>query len=215
LIANCQIYNTAANKAGITLGADNCTIVNCEIFDNQGTKTQDYAIENSSAKYAYILGNNLHDNRVSTFYPAFPSEMWHIKGNMGLSPTQERELIYVRNTSGGDLLAGNVVVLKSVATGYEVTTTTSQGDDKIFGMLVENINSNAYGYVLTKGKTQLLKVNGTSDIAIGDLLGTHTDAGIAMKTAAGDMAFAIALEAYTAEDSNGIIDALLISPRKI
>jgi hypothetical protein len=215
LIANCQIYNTAANKAGITLGADNCTIVNCEIFDNQGTKTQDYAIENSSAKYAYILGNNLHDNRVSTFYPAFPSEMWHIKGNMGLSPTQERELIYVKNTSGGNLVAGNVVVLKAVATGNEITTSVTEGDPKVLGMLVENINNNAYGYVLVSGKTALLMANGVVDIAIGDLLGTYTSAGIAMKASAGDMVFAVALEAYTADDSSGIIDALLISPRKI
>ena len=57
--------------------------------------------------------------------------------------------------------------------------------------------------------------DGTTDIAIGDPLGAFTTAKIAMKAAAGDMAFAVALEAYTTDDSSGVIDALLIVPRKI
>jgi len=69
--------------------------------------------------------------------------------------------------------------------------------------------------VLQLGKTNLMKVNGTTDIAVGDFLCTFTTAGISAKAAPGDMAFAIALEAYTANDSSGVIDALLISPRKI
>ena len=38
---------------------------------------------------------------------------------------------------------------------------------------------------------------------------------IGMKAASGDMAVAIALEAYATDDSSGVIDALLITPRKI
>ncbi|MDD5065227.1 MAG: hypothetical protein PHQ35_10785 [Phycisphaerae bacterium] len=68
--------------------------------------------------------------------------------------------------------------------------------------------------VQTLGKTTLLKVDGTTDIAIGDFIGTFTTAGIGMKCSAGDMAIAIALEAYTTDDSAGVIDALLITPRK-
>ena len=119
------------------------------------------------------------------------------------------------NTSGGDLVRGDVVVLKAAAAGNEITTTVNQGDDMVFGMLDEDIVDTAAGYVQTEGKTTVLKVNGTVAIAIGDPLGTLNAVQIAMKAAAGDMAFAIALEAYAGADSLGVIDALLIKPRKI
>ena len=140
--------------------------------------------------------------------------------NLGGSTTTEKRFMWMKNTSGGTLTQGTAVVFKSVADGDEITTTTSQGDDKVFGMVLSgvvsgSINDDNYGYILTEGFTTKLKVDGTTDIAIGDYLGTFTTAGIAMKAAAGDMAFAIALEAYTTDDSSGIIDALLVSPRKI
>ena len=121
----------------------------------------------------------------------------------------------MQNTSGGALAVGDVVVFKSVAAGDEITTTTTQGDDKVFGMVTDAIADTAWGGILTQGFTTRLKVDGTTDIAVGDLLGTFTTAGIAMKAAAGDMAFAIALEAYTTNDSAGVIDAILITPRLI
>jgi len=77
------------------------------------------------------------------------------------------------------------------------------------------IADDAYGIILTEGKTTTLKVNGTTDINIGDYLCTYSTAGISQKAATGDMAYAIALEAYTGNDSNGVIDALLIKPRKL
>ena len=133
-----------------------------------------------------------------------------------LDTNVDQKYLYARNTSGGTLAVGDVVVFKTgVATGDEVTTTTTQGDDYVLGMtLVSTINNN-FGYFLVMGLTTVLKVNGTTDIAIGDFLGTFTTAGIAMKAAAGDMCFAIALEAYTGNDSLGVIDALLFSPRLI
>ena len=127
----------------------------------------------------------------------------------------EMDFAYIKNTSGGNLVAGNLVVLKAVAAGNEFTTTTSQGDDLVFGVLAEDIDDTDSGYVQTIGKTTLLKVDGTTDIAIGDFIGTSTTAGIGMKAGAGDMAVAISLEVYTTDDANGIIDALLITPRKI
>ena len=130
-------------------------------------------------------------------------------------PTDEQQIVYMKNTSGGSLAVGDLIILKAVATGDEITTTTTQGDDAVFGMVMETIANNAYGAVLKNGKTTALKVDGTTDIAIGDFIGSFTSAGIGMKAAAGDMAIAIALEAYTANDSSGVIDALLIKPRKI
>jgi len=123
----------------------------------------------------------------------------------------------VRMTSSGisGLGEGAVVILRSTAAGDEVYSTTIKGDDKVFGMLDENWASVSLRSVLTQGKTTKLKVNGTDAIAIGDFLCTYTVAGISCKAGAGDMAFAIALEAYAVADSNGVLDALLITPRKL
>lgn len=99
--------------------------------------------------------------------------------------------------------------------GDEITTTTTAGDDDVFGMMMFSTTSSSYGAVLTEGKTTLLKVDGTTDIAVGDWLTTSTTAGIAQKATTGDMVFAKALEAYTTNDTNGVIDALLVKPRKL
>ncbi len=108
-----------------------------------------------------------------------------------------------------------MVILKAVAAGNEVTTTVTGGDKKVYGMAAEIIADTAWGLVQVLGKTVLLKVNGTADIAIGDWLSTYTEAGIAKKASAGDMAFAIALEAYPTDDSAGVIKALILSPRQV
>lgn len=136
-------------------------------------------------------------------------------GNIGGNTRTEKLSYRMKNTSGGTINAGEVVTFKAVAGGDEVTTTINQGDDLVFGMALISIANNTYGPILTYGYTKLLKVNGTTDIAIGDFIGTFTTAGIGMKAVAGDMAIAIALEAYTTDDSNGVIDALFITPRKI
>ena len=136
-------------------------------------------------------------------------------GNVGADDIIEKQVRQVKNTSGGTIAQGAVVVMKAVAGGLEITTTTTQGDDLVYGMAMFSIADTEYGAVLLEGFTALLKVDGTTDIAINDLLGTFTSAGIAMKAAAGDMAFAIALEAYATNDSNGVIDAILIKPRKL
>lgn len=136
--------------------------------------------------------------------------------NRGVPTVSEKKFADMKNTSGGALADGDVVVLKAaVANGNEITTTVNQGDDLVFGMVNEAINNNAEGGVQTEGKVVTLKVNGVINIGIGDLLGTFTAAGIAMQAQAGDMAFAVALEAYAGADSLGVIDALLITPRKV
>jgi len=137
-----------------------------------------------------------------------------ISGNSGLSALLEKKYVRMKNTSGGALAVGDTVILKAVAAGDEVTTTTTQGDDLVFGMATATIADTAYGYFQVLGKTTALKVDGTTDIAIGDFIGTFTTAKIGMKAAVGDMAIAIALEAYATNDSSGVIDALLITPRK-
>lgn len=138
-----------------------------------------------------------------------------IIGNTGTDANLEKRHLYLKNTSGATINAGNVVTIKAVAAGNEITTSTTAGDNKVIGMAVASITNTAFGLVQVSGKTTLLTVNGTTDIAIGDYLSCFTAAGIAQKATAGHMAFAIALEAYTTDDSNGVIDALIISPRLI
>ena len=136
--------------------------------------------------------------------------------NGGIPSLSEKKYAKMTNTSGGVLGVGEVVVFKAVAAGDEVTTTVNQGDDLVFGMVTANgMGSGTDGYVQTLGKTTKLKVDGTDDIAIGDFIATFTTVKISAKANAGDMAFAIALEGYTTNDSSGVIDALLITPRAI
>ncbi len=174
-------------------------------------ETSAYLSIYADSNYHCITGNNFSQSTAATkIVDAGIANL--IKNNLGVDSLIEKDFRKMKNTSGGALVAGDVVVLKSVAAGDEVTTTVAQGDDKVFGMLEENIADNAYGYIQILGKTVRLKVDGTDDIVIGDFIGTFTTAGIACKAGAGDMVFAIALEAYTTDDSNGVIDALLISP---
>jgi hypothetical protein len=136
-------------------------------------------------------------------------------GNYGVDSVNNKEIVVMKNTSGATINAGNVVTLKAVAAGNEVTTTTTAADTLVFGMAEAAISNNATGNILVKGKTVLLKADGTTDIAVGDFLTTFTTAGIVQKAVAGQTAIAIALEAYATNDSNGVIDALIISPRII
>ena len=145
-----------------------------------------------------------------------------ISGNGDANVNTEKQFFLMKNTSGGALAVGDVVILKSVAAGNEVTTTTTASDNQVFGIAAQTISDAASGYIQTLGKTISLKVDGTTDIAIGDFLTTFTTAKIARKAAAGtlgttpgDLAFAIALEAYTADNSSGVIDAILIKPRRL
>jgi hypothetical protein len=168
---------------------------------------------NANIAHLSILGNNFYDN--TTPLTATNSTYAIIKDNIGQQPVDIKEYVYATNTSGGALAAGDLVILKSVAGANEITTTTTGGDSKVYGMAMEAISNTATGRILIRGKTTVLKVNGTTDIAVGDFISCYTSVGIGKKATTGETVIAIALEAYTADDSNGIIDALLILPRLI
>lgn len=137
-----------------------------------------------------------------------------VKNNIGVDVNQEEDTKYLKNLSGGNLLRGNIVAFENTVLGF--TTTTALGDDKVYGILEENINNNSRGYVKVLGKVlNDVKVDGTDDIAAGDFLTTFTTAGIACKGNAGDLVIAISLGAYTNNDSLGTISAVLIPPRKL
>lgn len=211
---NMFVNNATALYDSINLTSNSANNIITNNIINASSSPSRSGIYTNSQLGNYISNNTL----IGTFGTAPIISVYEkdtILNNIPSIPTQDRKLSYLKNTSGSTLSAGHIVVLKSVAAGNEVTTTTTQGDDKVYGMAVESITNNSFGLILTLGKTALMKVNGTTDIAIGDFIGTFTTAGIGMKAAAGDMAIAVALEAYTGNDSNGVIDALLITPRKI
>lgn len=127
-----------------------------------------------------------------------------------------RAVVRMQNSSGAERVAGDLCVLNSTAAGDSVTTTTTVGDNRLLSgggfMALETIANTAYGRFLRLGFTSVLKVNGTTDIAIGDRLTSFSTAGIAQKAAVGDPYFAVALEAYATNDSLGVIDAILLQP---
>ena len=212
--------------------------VNSNVIQNQ-TTTSSYGISlDSSSTYCNANNNNIYSNNVGLYMPAGTTDCYGL-GNIFKSNTTNVseagvnntiELItdassattaYVNskkttrlyNSSGGTVNSGSVVVYASNAAGDYFTTTTTAGDPKVIGVLQETSNAGNRSGVQLLGKVTTLKVDGTTDIAVGDFLCTSTTAGIAQKAGSGHTAFAIALEAYTTDDTNGVLDAMLISPR--
>lgn len=202
-----NVFNDLATGVGLGAQADGA-VVTGNTFEGCTTAIN----VNAGSASSGIFGNSFRDNTTDI---TDGSTTTYISDNLGsLTSTFKKGIVKMKNSSGGALAIGDVVVLKDVAGGDEVTTTTTAGDKKVFGMVFDtSIADTTYGKIQTLGKTVNLKVNGTTDIAIGDFLSTFTTAKIAKKASDGEMAFAIALEAYTTDDSSGVIDALLITPR--
>lgn len=181
------------------------------VISGNSFKTGGTGINISNYQYLNINGNNF--NSVTTAINA-TAKIINITNNAGASEATEKISAVFKNTSGGSLAEGDAVVLKAVAANDEVTTTTSASDTKVVGIALGAITNNSTGYICTKG-TCTAKVNGTADIAIGDFLTTYTSAGILAKATAGQTAIAIALAAYTADDSSGTISVRVIPPRVV
>ncbi len=117
-----------------------------------------------------------------------------------------------KNTSGGALARGDVVVFdrtNSVHGLICVTTSAGGNDIDVVGMVYNAVlGQDLVGPIQIWGPTKYLKADGTTNIAVGDMLGTFTTAKIAAKSTTGGR-FARAMEAYTTDDSAGVIDAFL------
>ncbi len=211
-------YSSTNTYDGISINDSYNTVVNNFIQVLTGaTALTRYGIYLASGSKSVIVGNRIHAEFDPDYGTApFMNHSGYLNyigdDNIGVTVNQIKHLRRVKNTSGGALAIGDVVILKAVAAGDEMTTTVTQGDDSVYGVVAEAIADTEYGLVQTKGFTADLKVNGTTDIAIGDTLCTFTTAKIACKAGAGDQVFARALEAYAGDDSNGVIDAYIKSP---
>lgn len=110
------------------------------------------------------------------------------------------------NKSGGQVVAGTVVIADTTADA-SFTTTATGSHEKVIGVVQETIANNAAGVVKHHGTSQVL-VNGAT--AKGDWLGTSTTPGQAQPSSASSAptgAFAIAL---TATVGSGTVTALLL-----
>jgi hypothetical protein len=211
VVADNYIEVSGTSTVGVTVDSA-CS--NAVITGNRfGTPATGVSIAASSCVNCSIIGNNF--SGVTTTPISDSGLTTIIKNNQGVDINNEKSYLRMKNTSGLSVAAGDLVTLKAVAAGDEFTTTTSGGDNKVIGMATATITNNSYGYIQVEGKTTLMKVDGTTDIAIGDYISTFTTAGIGKKATAGETAIAIALEAYTTDNSSGVIDALIISPRLI
>ena len=201
---SCLSFDNSGN--GFNVGTQHTRLIGC---DASGNTSDDYTVQTGLNVVIGCDTSSPGDTVLAGTLDVI------VGSNIGFTTRSSQKHFWMKNTSGSTINMGNVVVSKAAAAGDEITTTTTQGDDKVFGIAMSSFPSGGYEQILTEGFTTRLTVDGTTDIAIGDLLGTFTTAGIAMKAAAGDMCFAIALEAYTTNDSLGVIDSLIISPRLI
>lgn len=120
-----------------------------------------------------------------------------------------------QNLSGSTVVEGAVVVLDTNTANsdilYSFKTTTTRDDSNVMGIVLNGtVEDKEIAEIMVEGFTDKLLVDGTTDIAAGDLLGTFTTAGISAKAVASKGVFAKALEAYTANDSNGQIKAIIL-----
>ena len=130
--------------------------------------------------------------------------------------------VRVMNKSGGTINSGEVVVYDPSNTTDRltaVTTTTTQDDADVAGVMITTTVDDGYGVMQVYGPLDVtngsLKVDGTTDIAVGDFLSTFTTAGIASKATTGKAGvFAYALAAYATDDSLGTIKAFILQPNR-
>lgn len=138
--------------------------------------------------------------------------------SIGLSfKHSRREVVRMKNSSGAEVTVGDIALLKNTASCDEVSTTAVAADVNLARgggfMALETISDTAYGRWLRIGFTDKLKVDGTVDIAIGDMLTTVGISGISRRVGSvSHVGYAVALEAYITDDANGVINARLVEP---
>jgi len=204
IVAN-LFFSDIAGRTGLDVSGDYNKIV-ANIFDAETGLNISAGTKNEVSNNTFI-GNYI-------VYPLFDSgTLTHIDdNNRGISIDQIKMFRRVKNTSGAQRAVGDVVSLKAVAAGNEVTAPAAIGERQVYGMVAETIANNAWGLVQVKGKTTVLKSTnaGGGNIAIGDFL--ITEAGVRARKAAAntDPIFARALEACAAADC--VIDAYIMSP---
>ncbi len=180
------------------------SVVSCASISNGGIGFD----VNVNVEKLVLSGNSTSFNSGGNYDVADSANQ--LFGNQDARLKDNRKVLLMQNTSGGTLRIGNVVVLDSAAADSAITTTTTNGDPKVCGMILTLLaGSNVKYDVLTHGYTTNLYVNNSaSSIVVGDFLSTYSHAYYAKKAIAGEVAFAIAISTPTT--STATINALLI-----
>jgi parallel beta-helix repeat protein len=160
-----------------------------------------------------VAGNDIMDDSFATATLNDVGTLTEVKDdNRGITIDQIKMYRLMKNTSGAQRVAGDVVSIKAVAAGNEIDVPSANSCPRTYGMVVETIAVNNWGLVQYKGKTTVLKSTnvGGGNIVIGDILCTEA-AGVRARALAGlALGFAIALEACAA--ANCTIDAYIKGP---
>jgi len=214
-IRNCSRYGIRLDKAGSSgARAEYNVIVGNLIFDcgSYGIYEAPDGADFNFLNGNYLKGNYGSDEIINGLHSQSRNDFW---GDDYHYPQIERKIRLYKNYHYYDIPAHSIVIKdKHSYRPYAVDTTPRKGDALVLGVAIEDIKSDDKGFVLIEGKTKV-RVNGSNDIHIGDFLGTHTERGVACKAESGDMGIAIALEEYTEDNSSGLIDVLVCTPRKI
>lgn len=213
----CNAVSSISGRGFVTTAPRN-RLIGCTAKNNVGAGTgapEDYDLANGTVFIGNIYGKT-DTLSGESFIDAVDKNIL-MAANYGGDTVSERDIKYMQNKNGDTRTAGEVVSYRqsSNVTGSMFVSPATQGEDFVAGMLLESTIDGNIGAVLMDGYTDILKVNGTDDIVIGDFLSAYSTGGVSAKARDGDMAFAIALEQYTSNDSSGVIRALLIKPRKV
>ena len=213
-IKNCSGYGIFLGKAG-SYGAQathNIVVGNLILETGNGIHE-----DSGNADYNFFSANYIKDTvgygeYITGLHSQSIDDFW---SNDYHYPLIERKIRLYKNYQAYDIPAYSIVIKeKNTHRPYAVDTTTTKGDDLVLGVAIEDIKSLDTGFVLTEGRTKV-RVNGSNNIYRGDFIGTYTERGIACKAESGDMGIAIALENYTEDNSSGLINVLVCTPRKI
>lgn len=189
--------------------SDDCTLIGCEAIGN----SPNFDIDSSEIAMIGTQFDASLDMRDNFSDTSFTDGSFSVSGSNKESPTTERKVWKMQTGTG--LRQGYVLVWEPSARGMLATTTITNGDKKVVGMCdLPTTLSSSPSSILIEGFTPSLYANNSgASIAIGDYLSTYSHSYYSKKAIAGEMAFAIALEAPSTGTAQ--IDALLITPRLI
>lgn len=217
VILSCEASNNGSY--GFDIFPSRIVFIGCSSTGNTGTGIYDSGGNTFIDCYADYL-KRVVSTDISTVIDSANAGtytgMEPYSGNLLIAGNIEdsRKTVSLNNGSGATAPLGAVVVLSPGLAFSSFNTTSTNGDNKVFGMLLKATPNNNANPILTEGRVDSLLVsNGTASIAVGDWLSTYSHAYYAKKAVAGDMVFAFALEAPTT--STASINALLVSPRLI
>lgn len=211
-LENSQVTNNIYDDIALTNSSNNNVQCNTCRAGGLGNKPR-YGISiHSSCQNNLFINNDLYDDGFGTASFGDAGILTYVEdNNRGIEIVQIKMYRRVKNTSGVQRVLGDVISLKAVAAGNEVTAPAAVGERQVYGMVAETIDNNASGLVLVKGFTDALKATnvGGGNIAIGDFLITENGVRARKNAAVTDPIFARALEACAA--ANCTIDAFIMS----